>query len=54
MSEYTYNGLGYRIGVHQDTDLDGDVDTNDLWYYFGYDQRWRIVAITRRYFRSPA
>jgi RHS repeat-associated protein len=45
VSEYTYNGLGYRVGVHQDTDTDGDVDANDAWRRNVYDDRWRIVGV---------
>ncbi|MBL1216212.1 MAG: hypothetical protein D8M59_01815 [Planctomycetes bacterium] len=30
VAEYKYNGLGYRISAHQDTDTDGDVDANDI------------------------
>jgi hypothetical protein len=29
VAEYTYNGLGFRLGVHQDTDNDVDVDASD-------------------------
>jgi len=44
VAEHRYNGLGHRIGEHVDTDDDGDVDANDEWRYFAYDERWRIVA----------
>ena len=47
VSEYTYNGLGHRIGWHYDADADSDVDGNDPWYWFFYDERWRMVATYR-------
>jgi RHS repeat-associated protein len=47
VAEYRYNGLGYRIGWHYDAEIDGDVDANDPWYYFAYDERWRPVATFR-------
>ena len=47
VAEYRYNGLGFRIAVHEDTDTDSDVDGSDLWYYFAYDERWRMVATYR-------
>jgi RHS repeat-associated protein len=49
VAEYTYNGLGYRIGWHYDVDADGTVEStsDDPWYYFAYDERWRIVATFR-------
>jgi hypothetical protein len=47
VAEYRYNGLGYRTGVHEDTDTDSDVDGSDLWYYSAYDERWRMVATYR-------
>ncbi|MBL1219177.1 MAG: hypothetical protein D8M59_16995 [Planctomycetes bacterium] len=53
VAEYVYNGLGYRISVHQDTDTDGDVDANDKWYHFVYDDNWRIVATFREDDTSP-
>jgi YD repeat-containing protein len=51
--EYKYNGLGYRIAIHEDTDDDADVDVNDLWYYDAYDERWRDVARFREDDTSP-
>ena len=48
-----YNGLGFRISVHEDTDTDGDVDGSDLWYHFVYDTKWRIVATFRADDNSP-
>ena len=47
VSEYKYNGLGFRIGWHYDADTDSDVDGSDPWYWFFYDERWRIVATYR-------
>jgi hypothetical protein len=44
VAEYRYNGLGFRITEHVDTDTDGDVDGNDAEYHFVYDDSWRIVA----------
>ncbi len=45
VAEYTYNGLGYRIGWHFDSEPDDDVDGDDPWYRFVYDERWRIVGV---------
>jgi RHS repeat-associated protein len=53
VAEYKYNGLGYRISVHQDTDTDNDVDGSDKWYHFAYDERWRMVATYRESDSSP-
>jgi hypothetical protein len=47
------NGRGHLIGVHNDTDTDGDVDANDLWYYSAYDERWRPLATFRSSDTSP-
>jgi RHS repeat-associated protein len=47
VAEYRYNGLGFRITEHVDTDTDGDVDGNDSIYHFAYDERWRIVSTYR-------
>jgi RHS repeat-associated protein len=44
IAEYKYNGLGYRISIHEDTDSDGDVDGSDKWYHHAFDERWRWVA----------
>ncbi|MBL9030839.1 MAG: RHS repeat-associated core domain-containing protein [Phycisphaerae bacterium] len=44
VAEYRYNGLGFRIGWHYDADADKDVDGDDPWYFFCYDDAWRIVA----------
>jgi RHS repeat-associated protein len=51
--EYRYNGLGYKIAVHADTDTDGDVDGSDKWYYDAFDERWRAVARFRESDTSP-
>jgi len=53
VAEYRYNGLGYRIAVHEDTDTDADVDSNDKWYYDAFDERWRQVARFRESDTSP-
>lgn len=53
VAEYRYNGLGYRIAEHADTDTDGDVDGSDKWFYFAYDNRWRLVATFRESDSSP-
>ena len=53
ISEYTYNGLGHRIGMHQDTDTDGDCDANDKWYHFVYTERWQPVAVYRESDSDP-
>ena len=47
VAEYTYNGLGFMLGVHEDTDDDGDVDGSDLWFYTAYDEAWRGVSTYR-------
>lgn len=49
VAEYTYNGLGHRIGWHYDVDGDGTVENtaDDPWFYFAYDESWRLVATFR-------
>ena len=47
VAEYRYNGLSFRIGWHYDADADKDVDSADPWYYFCYDDAWRVVATFR-------
>ncbi len=47
IAEYWYNGLGYRITMHEDTEPDGDVDANDPKYHLIYDERWRLIAVYR-------
>ncbi|MBL8693187.1 MAG: hypothetical protein JNJ88_03745, partial [Planctomycetes bacterium] len=53
VEEYRYNGLGFRIGWHADSDSDGDVDSNDKWYYLAYDEAWRMVAVFRESDTAP-
>ncbi|MEE9130850.1 MAG: RHS repeat-associated core domain-containing protein [Phycisphaerales bacterium] len=53
VAEYTYSGLGHRIGWHYDVDSDNDVDANDPWIRFVYDERWRIVGTFRASDSSP-
>ncbi|MCP3936341.1 MAG: hypothetical protein GY708_13325 [Actinomycetia bacterium] len=45
VAEHRYNGLGHRIAEHADTDTDGDVDGDDEWHHFCYDERWRMSAM---------
>ena len=47
VTEYRYNGLGYRTSWKYDTDADGDSDGSDLTYWFTYDDRWRVAATYR-------
>jgi RHS repeat-associated protein len=47
VAEFRYNGLGYRLAVHEDTEPDGDVDSNDPWYYLVYDEDWQMIATYR-------
>jgi hypothetical protein len=35
------------IAEHYDVDVDNDVDSSDPWYYYVYDDQWRIVATYR-------
>jgi RHS repeat-associated protein len=46
LSQYKYNGLGYRSGERIDTDGDGiiEVGEND-WEYFIYDAQWRLIGV---------
>jgi RHS repeat-associated protein len=53
VAEYRYNGLGHMIGVHEDTDDDGDADGSDVWFYPAYDEAWREVARYRESDSSP-
>ena len=55
MAEYTYSGLGHRIGWHYDVDADGTVEdtSDDPWIRFVYDDRWRIVGTFRASDSSP-
>ena len=53
LAEYRYNGLGHMIGVHEDTDADGDCDGSDIWFYPAYDEGWREVARYRDTDSSP-
>src|SRR5690606_10149073 len=47
IAEYTYNGLGYLTGVHENTDGDTDTDNDDKWFYRMYDERWRWIGTFR-------
>jgi RHS repeat-associated protein len=46
--EYKYNALGERIGWHYDANgSTGAPDGSDPWYWFIYDDRWRIINTYR-------
>ena len=47
VSEHQCYGNGFRAGEHYDADLSGTVDSSDKWFWFGYDERWRIVGTYR-------
>ena len=53
LAEYRYNGLGHRIGIHEDTDASGVVDSSDKWFYDAFDERWRMIARYRESDTSP-
>ncbi len=55
VAEYRYNGLGFRVGWHYDVDADGTVEntSDDPWFYFAYDEGWRMVATYRSTDSSP-
>jgi hypothetical protein len=53
VAEYRYNALNHRIGVHEDSDTDGAVDSNDKWYYDAFDERWRLLARFRESDTAP-
>jgi len=53
ISEYWYNGLGYLITRHQDTNRSGSVSSDDKKYHTVYDERWRPVATYRGADTSP-
>jgi len=60
VAEYRYNGLGFRTGRHSDVtddgttgDPDGVVDGDDPWFWFCYDESWRIVAVFRAEDEDP-
>ncbi len=55
VAEYRYNGLGFRTAWHYDVDEDGTVEntSDDPWFYFCYDERWRMVATYRSSDSTP-
>jgi hypothetical protein len=53
LAEYRYNGLGHRIGLHEDTDASGLVDSSDKWFYDAFDESWRVIARYRESDTSP-
>ncbi len=53
VAEFKYNGLGYRIAAHEDTDDSGGVTSADKWFYTAYDERWRAVGTYRESDTAP-
>ncbi len=59
VAEFRYNGLGMWIGWHYDVtnssggNPDGTVDSHDPWYYFGYDEDWRLLMTYRASDANP-
>lgn len=48
VSEYRYNGLGFKIGWHYDVNASGGAPNgSDPWYYFCYRPTWQIAAVFR-------
>ena len=47
LAEFKYNGLGYRISVHEDNVAPAGVTAADKWFHYAYDERWRQVATFR-------
>ncbi len=44
VSEYEYNGLGWRIRAINDSDADGSL-ADETAEHFAYDEAWRLIAI---------
>ncbi|MFO0826745.1 MAG: hypothetical protein U0572_01240 [Phycisphaerales bacterium] len=53
VSEHKYYGNGFRAGEHYDSDASGTVDSSDKWFWFAYDERWRILGTYRDADSSP-
>ncbi len=53
VAEYKYNGHGFRISAHEDTDSSGGVTYQDKWFHYAYDEQWRIVGVYRENDTSP-
>jgi len=55
VEEFEYNGLGYRTSWHYDVDGDATVEdtSDDPWFYFAYDENWRIVMTFQDTDTSP-
>jgi hypothetical protein len=53
IGEYRYNGLGYLVSRHQDTDSSGKVTGSDVVFEMVFDERWRAVATYRAGDDSP-
>lgn len=46
LSQYKYNGLGYRTGERIDSNSDGVIGVGETdWRYFVYDARWRLIEV---------
>ncbi|MFO0826742.1 MAG: RHS repeat-associated core domain-containing protein [Phycisphaerales bacterium] len=53
VSEHQYYGNGFRAGERYDSDASGTVDSSDKWFWFAYDERWRILGTYRDADSSP-
>ena len=53
LAEYKYNGLGFQISEHTDTNENGVVNGDDKWFHSAYDERWRKLATFRESDSDP-
>ena len=53
LAEYKYNGLGFQVSEHADTNDSGSVNGDDKWFHSAYDERWRKVATFRESDSDP-
>jgi YD repeat-containing protein len=53
IAEFKYNGLGFRISAHEDTNDSGGVTSADKWIQTAYDERWRGVGTYRESDTAP-
>jgi len=53
LAEYKYNGLGFQVSEHADTNDSGSVNGDDKWFHSAYDERWRKLATFRESDSDP-